>query len=144
MNAYAELMQRQQNEFNALPLGFAFSQTQFDEMMQSWGLHPERDLKMICSIGYGGYIQKKDVELLHQMSMRHRAEKASAIAGDKTGDGFILQMFYHELINHEYSYTCDAHDALNKLGYTLEQVQADSRLSRGFEMACKEIMRREG
>ncbi len=32
MNRYQVLRQRQQEEFNALPLGFAFSQQQFDEM----------------------------------------------------------------------------------------------------------------
>lgn len=38
MNEYAELRQRQQAEFNALPLGFAFSQKQFDEMMDCYEL----------------------------------------------------------------------------------------------------------
>ena len=38
MNGYVELRQRQQEEFNALPLGFAFSQKQFDEMMRDWGI----------------------------------------------------------------------------------------------------------
>ena len=38
MNAYAKLKARQQQEFNALPLGFAFSNQQFKEMMQTWGL----------------------------------------------------------------------------------------------------------
>ena len=64
MNQYQEMRDRQQQEFNALPLGFAFGQKQFNEMMRGWGLHPERDVKKICSIGAGGYIQKKDVELL--------------------------------------------------------------------------------
>lgn len=36
MNEYAELRQRQQAEFNVLPLGFAFSRKQFDEMMEGW------------------------------------------------------------------------------------------------------------
>lgn len=36
-NRYAELKQRQQEEFNKLPLGFAFSDKQFNEMMKEWG-----------------------------------------------------------------------------------------------------------
>ena len=63
MNTYQEMQLRQQQEFNTLPLGFAFNKDQFDKMMRGWGLHPERDVKKICSIGAGGYIQKKDVEL---------------------------------------------------------------------------------
>lgn len=38
MNRYRELMNKQQEEVNALPLGFAFSNKQFAEMMQGWGL----------------------------------------------------------------------------------------------------------
>lgn len=143
MNEYQEMRNRQQQEFNALPLGFAFDQRQFDGMMRSWGLHPERDVKKICSIGAGGYIQKKDVELLRQTSIRHKQELAAAIEADMTGDGFIFQMFYCELKNHEYGYTGDANDTLDTLNYTMEQVQSDQRLRKGFERACKKIMEEE-
>lgn len=70
MNKYAKLRQRQQEEFNALPLGFAFGQKQFDEMMRGWGLDPEKDIDKIYSIGAGGYVQKKDAELLHETHKR--------------------------------------------------------------------------
>lgn len=143
MNEYQEMMDRQQQEVNALPLGFAFGQKQFDEMMRSWGLHPERDIKKIYSIGAGSYIQKKDAELLRQMSAQHRQELTAAVKADTTGDGFIFQMFYYELASHEYGYTGEAEDALDALGYTLEQVQADQRLCRGFERACKKIMKED-
>lgn len=143
MNEYRKMRNRQQQEFNALPLKFAFRQKQFDEMMQGWGLHPELDIEKIYSIGNGGYIQKKDIALLRQTSAQHRQELSAAIEADTTGNGFIFQMFYCELVNHEYSYTGEAEDALDALGYTLEQVLADHRLRRGFERACKKIMKEE-
>lgn len=37
MESYRELRDRQQKEFNELPLGFAFSDKQFDEMMGKMG-----------------------------------------------------------------------------------------------------------
>ena len=49
MNRSAELRNRQQEEFNALPLGFAFGQKQFDEMMRGWGLDPEKDCLLYTS-----------------------------------------------------------------------------------------------
>ena len=143
MNEYQKMRNRQQMEFNALPLGFAFGQKQFNEMMRGWGLHPERDVKEVTCIGNGGYIQKKDVELLRQTSAQHSQELAAAIEADTTGNGFIFQMFYYELVNHEYGYTGEAEEALDALGYTLEQVQANQRLRRGFERACKKIMKEE-
>lgn len=143
MNRYAELRKRQQEEFNALPLGFAFSRKQFDEMMQEWGLDPEKDLDKLLRIPGGGYIQKKDADLLHQTTERHDAEMAAAIAEDKTGEGFIYEMFLYELDNHEYGYTRDTEDTLDALGYTAEEVLGNPRLKRGIEKAVTEIVRRE-
>ena len=142
MNRYAELRHRQQEEFNALPLGFAFSQKQFDEMMQGWSLDPEKDLDKILRIPGGGYVQKKDADLLHKTRERHDAEMAAAIAEDTTGECFIYQMFLYELDNHEYGYTRDTEDTLDALGYTMEQVQADARLMHGFEKARRAIWER--
>ncbi|WP_295761197.1 hypothetical protein [uncultured Oscillibacter sp.] len=144
MNKYAELRQRQQEEFNALPLGFAFSRKQFDEMMQEWGLDPEKDLDKLLRIPGGGYVQKKDADLLHQTTERHSAEMAAAIAEDETGEGFIYEMFLYELDNHEYGYTRDTEDTLDALGYTAEEVLNDPRLKRGIEKAVTEICKREG
>ena len=143
MNKYSELRQRQQQEFNALPLGFAFSQKQFGEMMEEWGLDPEKDLDKIYRLPGGGYVQKKDADLLHQTTERHSAEMAAAIAEDKTGEGFIYEMFFCELDNHEYGYTGDSENTLYALGYTMRQVMADKRLLRGFEKACRAILERE-
>lgn len=144
MNKYAELRQRQQKEFDSLPLGFAFSQKQFNEMMEGWGLDPEKDLDKILRIPGGGYVQKKDADLLHQTVERHDTEMAEAIAEDKTGEGFIYEMFLYELDNHEYGYTRDTEDTLDALGYTAEQVLNNPRLKRGIEKAVTEICKREG
>lgn len=143
MNKYAELRQRQQEEFNALPLGFAFGQKQFNEMMRNWDLDPEEDTDKIYSIGYGGYVRKKDADLLHTTRNRHDTEMAAAIAEDKTGEGFIYEMFLYELDNHEYGYTRDIEDTLNALGYTAKEVLGDPRLKRGIEKAITEICGRE-
>ena len=142
MNKYSELRQKQQEEFNALPLGFAFSQKQFDEMMRGWGLNPEKDLDKILRIPGGGYVQKKDADLLHQTTERHDKEMEAAIAEDKTGEGFIYEMFLYELDDHEYGYTGDSEDTLDALGYTMEQIEADARLLKGFQRACTTIMGR--
>lgn len=140
MNKYSELRQRQQQEFNALPLGFAFSQKQFGEMMEEWGLDPEKDLDKIYRLGStGGYYKKSDAQLIRDTFSRHEAEREAAIAEDKTGEGFIYEMFLCELNNHEYGYTMDTEDTLDALGYTADEVLADPRLKRGIEKAVTEI-----
>ena len=142
-NRYQELQSRQQEEFNTLPLRFAFGQEQFNDMMAGWGLDPQTDTDKIISIGAGGYIQPKDVPLFLEMSNRHKKEMAAAIAEDKTGEGFIYEMFLYELRNHEFGYTGETEDALNALGYSEDAVQADPRLKRGLEKAIKQIQKED-
>ena len=140
MNQYQKLRDRQQQEFNALPLGFAFSDKQFREVMQGWGLDLEKDTDKIYSIGHGGFVQKKDAEQLHTTTARHKAELSAAIAADQTGDGFICDMFRCELDNHKYSYTTDLSDTMDALGYTPADINADRRLLHGLERACSAIL----
>ena len=143
MNKYAELRQRQQQEVNALPIGFAFGNRQFEEMMRGWGLDPEKDLDKIYRLGRtGGYYKKTDAQLIHDTFSRHDAELQAAIAEDKTGEGFIYEMFLCELDNHEYGYTMDTEETLDTLGDTADEVLADPRLKRGIEKAVTEICRR--
>lgn len=143
MNRYAELRRRQQDEFNKLPLGFAFNDKQFKEMMEGWGLNPEKDADKLYRIPGGGFVRKKDSAMLHETTERHQAELQAAIEADKTGAGFIYEMFLCELDNHEYGYTGDTEEALDALGYTAKEVLGDPRLKRGIEKAVAEIDRRD-
>lgn len=143
MNRYKELKSRQQKEFDEVPLGFAFSEEQFNAMMKGWGLDPDKDLDKIAEVSAVGYIQKKDIAQLKGLTARHKKEMEEAVAGDTTGEGFIYEMFLHELNNNEYGYTGDVSDTLEALGLDLGQVEADSRLKRGLEKAEHEIIRRE-
>lgn len=109
-------------------------------MMESWGLDPEKDLDKIYRFGdTGGFYRKQDAPIIHGTFKRHEAERAAAIAEDKTGDGFIYQMFYYELAAHEYGYTGEYTETLEALGYTWEQIEKDSRLQHGLEKAAKKI-----
>lgn len=143
MESYRELRERQQREFNELPLGFAFSDEQFNEMMKKWGLDPEKDQDKICRIPAGGFIQKKDRAHFHEVVKRQDAEMEAAKASDKDGTGFLYQMFLFELDNHEYGYTGEYEDTLESLGLTMKDVHKSVRLTRALEKAAKEIRERE-
>lgn len=143
MNRYADMRRRQQQAVNALPIGFAFSNKRFDEMMRSWGLDPEKDLDKIYKLGdTGGFYKKTDAQLIRNTFNKHDAELQAAIAEDTTGEGFIYEMFLYELDNHEYGYTRDTEDALDALGYTADEVLGAPRLKRGIEKAVTEIIKR--
>lgn len=140
METYKQMSARHQREINELPIGFAFSNKQFEEMMAKWGL-TSTDTDKIYKLGStGGFYQKKDSKLIKSTLQRHSAEMQQAIESDKTGEGFIYQMFVYELFNHEYGYTGDAEDAVNRCGYELEEVYLNSTMKHALEKACKYVM----
>lgn len=140
MNKYTELKNKQQEEVNAFPLGAAFSKEQFAEMMRKWGL-TEDDTDKIYSIGGGCYIRKSDHTAFHEMLDRHDRERKAAIAADTTGDGYIYDMFYTELANHEYCITYDLEETLYALGLSIDEINADKRLIRGLNKAVKQYLK---
>ena len=140
MNAYKQLKDKHQKEMNAFPLGAAFSDKQFEEMMQKWGL-TVNDADKICSIGGGCFIRKSDNDAFFEMLDRFKKEKEDAIAADKTGKGFIYDMFIYELANHEYCITYDYEETFDALGLTLEKINADQRLVRGLQKALKDYLK---
>lgn len=61
-----------------------------------------------------------------------------AIANDKTGEGFILDMFNAALSDHEYAYTRRLDEALQSLELTGEDIANDPRLLTGLTIAKKQ------
>ena len=140
MNTYEEMKKRQQKEFDTFPMGAAFSNKQFEEMMQKWGL-TINDTDKICSIGGGCYIRKTDIESFLALINKTAAELKNAITADLMGDGFIFDMFVYELANHEYCITYDLDDTLDALGLTIEEIKADKRLHYGLNKAIKHYLK---
>lgn len=135
-NMYRELKNKHQDEVNSFPMVFAFSNQQFEESMDKLGLDPTETNK-VCSIGAGGFILKTDKEAFRKMFERHERERKEAIEADKTGEGYIYDMFDYELGNHEYCITYDIEDALNALGLTVEEVENNPLFTKALNKACK-------
>lgn len=134
MNPYLELKNRHQKEVNEFPLGFAFSDKQFAEMMEKWGLTPE-DTDKIYSIGGGGFVRKADSEAMHEMFDRHAKERETAIKENK--DDYLYHMFDYELANHEYNYTGEVSDTLEALGLTSKDIDANEVMHDALMRAAK-------
>ena len=110
--------------------------------MAALGLKPA-DTDKIYKVPGGGFYRREDGSRLKTMMDRFDQELHEAVAGDKTGDGFIYEMFLYELENYEYGCTMDLSETLDALGYTPEDIQADPRLSHDLERARLEILGRE-
>ena len=134
---YKELKQRQQAEVSAFPMAFAFGARQFEEGMKKLGLEPSEREKIV-SIGGGGFIRKDDQEALMEMFRQHKRQRKIAAAADKTGNGYLLEMFRYELANHEYGYTRDPEPALDALGLTEQEIAGDKRLCAAYLTARRQ------
>lgn len=136
MNEYLALKKKHQKEVDEFPMFYAIHREDFAKGMQKLGLDPN-DTDKITSVYSGGYIRKSDYSAYKEMYVRHDNERKEAVRNDKTGTGFIFQMFYTELVNHEYSYTGDYEDTLECLEISMEEIEADKALKRGFDKAIK-------
>ena len=138
MNAYIELKNKHQKEFNKLPLVYAFGQKQFEAGMHKLGLDPSEIDKVGSIFGVGDFCLKADIPHIMSVLRRQKKELRDAILMDSTGDGFAYDMFSSELANHEYSFTNEPTDALAACGITAAELNNDKRLMHAFLKAEKE------
>ena len=129
---YRQQKERQQKEINEFPLMAAFNEQQFADGMKK--LNVDRD--GLLSIGAGCFIRKTDRDAFVNMMKRHTDEVKQACAADQTGDGFIYQMFYSCLADHEYSYTGDLSEGIAATPFTLDEINANPALLHGLSKAA--------
>lgn len=98
---YQELKEKQEKEFNNLPVFFAFNNKQFTVGMGKIGAV---DTCEIYSIGGGGFIKKSDSGLLSSLLTKHCEEMEAAMGVQ----GFMVDAIEYELSNHEYCITYDS------------------------------------
>lgn len=127
---------RFQQEANSFPTFFAFNREQFEEGMIKLGLTVSETNKIV-TIGGGGYLRSSDLSKFDAMFSRHKKEMKEAIEADITGKGFIFEMCYYELSNHEYIVSDDVEPTLDALGLTFDEVESDTRLKSALERAKK-------
>ena len=94
---YDEYKDKRQEEFNKLPIFFAFSNDQFEEEMRKRGL-TAKDTDKIYRLGdTGGFYLKADAQLIHDYY-----EKPDELQELMKDPVFAAGAFYYEMANHEY------------------------------------------
>ena len=134
--------QRRMNEFVSKYAFFAFDENQFNEGLEKLGIAPGTEDALV-SIPGGGYVLAVKVQDFKDLLKSFRQERADAIRDTETGAQFAYDMFRASLNDSEYSYSEDAEDTLNSLGYDLQDIEADPVLKTAFEKACKDILQKD-
>ena len=111
METYQELRTRQQKEVDALPLGFAFSEKQFEEMKAKLEVKENSELYRLGDTG--GFYRKIDADLIIGTFKRHQEERQNAIfTANGINTVYVQNMIYYEMCNHEFAINHDGREAL--------------------------------
>ncbi len=134
MESYQTIKARHQAEVNAFPLGFAFSNKQFAEMMEKFGLPNDKNgCAQIVSIGCGGFLRRSDIPAWKELSERHAREMKEFRKSRKE----LTEAFRYEFANHECQFgACDA-EVCAAVGLTWDEVQNDAELLKIYRSAYK-------
>ena len=98
--------EKRPKEINALPIGFAFSDRQFEEMKAKLGVKENSELYRLGSTG--GFYRKIDSDLIHGTFDRHAKERRDRIfTPDGIDKEYLEEMFYFEMCNHEFAINHD-------------------------------------
>lgn len=103
--------------------------------MESIGLNL-KETKKVTYLGAGVYIRADEIQNYKKFKDKQRKEFEENM---KIYD-FAKSAFKNELANHEYCYTMDPYDAINALGYTLDEINNDPLLSKALKTAKKELL----
>lgn len=146
MNAYEQLRQKQQEEFNAFPVHFAFGQEQIDRKIKELKLSkdPKKRAEQIVPVGAGGFVLKADFPAFAEMCKRHSRQRIEAMAEGEKGGTYLYDMFRTELLNHEYGLTVDVSDTLKSLDITEKDLDEKPVLKETLEKAAADIRKQEG
>ena len=95
---YQEYTKKKQEEFNALPIFFAFSNEQFKKAMEERGL-TENDTDKIYRLGdTGGFYLRTDSEII-----KAHFNKKDELEDLMKDHDFAVSAFRYEMDNHEYA-----------------------------------------
>jgi hypothetical protein len=149
---YREWRDAKQEEFNKLPIFYAFSNDQFKHAMEKRGL-TEDDVDKICFVGTGGYCLKTDRQKI--LDWINRPDGLPELMKDHD---FAVDAFYEEMANHELCYnhyqgawdvcSCFGNceyaenkgfkDYLKEMGYSDEVVGFCMEAKKKYYKACDE------
>ena len=133
---YQQYKQERQEEFDALPIFFAFGQQQFREQMEKRGL-TEEDTDKIYRFGdTGGFYLKSDAGVIKEFF--ERPDKLPKLMKNYN---FAKGAIYYEMCNHEYGINWQRNwDVLNCFSSTeLEYLEDDLDESEAVEGYFKQL-----
>ena len=142
-NQYREIEKKIQDIISTMPIRYAFGQEQFNKnVIEYFGFKSMDEAhEKLYDNGYGGYYLRTDSNLIKEAWDKIHKMKEAAIKQDIDGTGYIYDMFYYELVNHEYCVNEDIEDTLDACGLTVEEVNNSKILQNALKLAIENYMK---
>ncbi len=139
MNRYKRLKTIYRKKKDDIPVLFVLKDEQLKEKIKESGLKGFYD---VASCGNGKCIRMEDLFYFTMICLEENDKHHQYIMEDRTGEGYIKDMFICELENHNYANTNDLKDTLNALNLTQKQIDESPTLRHGLELAKKEVLQK--
>ena len=149
---YEEYRNSRQQEFNSLPIFFAFGKEQFKQEMEKRGLTENDTDKIYRLSSLGGFYLKSDAPIIKAFM-----EKKDPLPDLMNDPAFAEDAFYYEMCNHEYGinwqgdwdvYSCFGNckyaedksgvDYLRENGYSEDVIRSYIRARKRYYKAAEE------
>ena len=128
------MKERHQAEVNAFPLGAAFSDKQFAEMMQKFGLPNDKSgYAQIVSLGAGAFLRKADIPAWEEMMSRHQRELKELRKNRKE----LVEALRYQFANYECQFMREDERVCASVGLDWDEVQKDADLMKIYNQAWK-------
>ena len=141
-NQYREIEKKIQDIISDVPIRYAFGQEQFDKNVIGYFGFKSMDEahEKLYGNGYGGYYLRTDSNTIKETWDKVHKMKEEAIEQDKDGTGYIYDMFYFELGNHEYQITLDLEPTIEACGLTINGINDNEILLKSLKQARADFM----
>lgn len=128
-----EMDMKVQELWDNAPIKWAFSSTQFKDMLQEWGLtESKEDLVKIVKIANGGFVLRADIPKLYEIKKQAKEIKDEYHKATKK----IIEHLISEFDNYECTVTYSPWEGINAVG--LEDTEDNEQLIRkAWKKYCK-------
>ena len=130
------LKEKHKKELDSYPKFFCYNREQYERGMKELGLSIDDPDSAVC-VYDAFYIRRIDLDDFKKTIKKHNEEIKSLIDEDKTGLGFIYDMFKYAFEQTDFEYSGTGYDVIEYLGFEVEEVRNNAALRCGFLEAGK-------
>ena len=127
------------NDFISANVFFAFSNKQFQEGLDKFGIKKEEIKEKLCNYVGGGFMLKSAVKEHNKIVKKLHKTERKYLSKYKN----LYSALLYEMYNHECGYTWNFKECLYPLGFTSKDLKTNKQLYKAFQQAKAKVIASE-